>query len=651
MAIASLHRTLSRTILTLGIVSLVACGGGGGGKKKDPAPDTTPNAYSYTATSNAEPSAVITSAPVTITGIDAATPVSVTGGEYSINGGAFTSVAGTITSGQTITIRLTAPAANSTSTSAQLTVGGVAATFTVTTKADTTPDAFAFAAQTNAAFNTEYTSTITVAGIDTAVPISITGGTYSIEGGAFTAAAGTVSVNNTVVVKGTSTSASESTHNVVLTIGGVSATYAITTVADTTPPVAEFKFPTPYTMSEANTVKVRGTATDDNAITNVKVVVRSFKLDTPADTLSTTEINATPKAEGDYSSWTVDVPLTALAENEIKVVATDDRENETQLAEANKVVIRQADVANAFPDEVNEFSRLIEFSALDGDRNRILVSDERKIIAVDVHTGKRTVFSEHQSVCNNIISGLTIDTQNSRLYGVCEEEVLLEFNLLDGALVGEYAISLNLGRNYGLSLDRFNGRNRLVLVEHAFKSRIISFDLDSKEFAVISPHDESLPIIDPFGGIALDGDSYWVTSGGQNSDAARHKIIKVNAITGKRDVFADNSTGSGELFSALLDDGETAYLSAIVKDTQNNRFIVMESISSKLISVDIDTGARSLFKDVSYNSMDSPVISYDMDLDETNGRFLVLDQLRRSVVMVDLETREKIIVSKSKNDY
>ena len=115
MTIASLHRTLSRTLLTLGVISLVACGGGGGGgKKNEPAPDTVPNAYSYTATTNAEPSTVVTSTAVTISGITAATPVSITGGEYSIGSGAFTSAAGTVTSGQTITVRSTAPAANST---------------------------------------------------------------------------------------------------------------------------------------------------------------------------------------------------------------------------------------------------------------------------------------------------------------------------------------------------------------------------------------------------------------------------------------------------------------------------------------------------------------------------------------------------------
>jgi len=694
MTIATQRSTLYRTLLLLGVVSLVACGGGGGSgggggttpnnsskaesslssnvassvlssvassivatsSSSVPVVDTTPAVFNFAPSVDVALSTTITSPAITLSGFDVAVPISITNGEYSINGGAFTSAAGTISPAQTLAVKVTSSNANSTAVTTTLTVGGVSATYTVTTLADAIPEAFSFTPATNVVPNSDSLSNaITVSGIEVATAISITGGEYSINGGAFTSAAGTVANGQTVAVKAVAPATTETTQEVAVTIGGVSGIYSVTTVPDTTPPVAEFKFPTPYTMSEAMSVKVRGTATDENVISSVKVVVRSFDLATPDVTISSTEIAATPKAEGDYSSWTVDVPLTANAENEIKVVAMDDRDNETVIDDANKVVIRQADVKSAFPDEDNQFERL-EFSALDSDRNRILISNDRRIFAVDISTGKRTIFSDHQSVCNDFVRGLTLDTQGSRLYGVCNnypDRVLLEFSLLDGTLMGEYAISPNPMLNifYGLSLDRFNGRNRLVLVERGSGARIMSFGLDSKEFTVISPRDVDQPVIDSFGGIALDGDSYWVTSGGQHSDAARHKVIKVDAITGKREVFADNSTGSGELFSALLANDETAFLTGIVKDTQHNRFIIMESISSKLISVDIDTGVRSLFKDVSYNSTDNLVISYDMDLDETNGVLLVSDMRRRSLIMVDLETREKIILSKSENDY
>lgn len=97
---------------------------------------------------------------------------------------------------------------------------------------DTTPDAFTFTDVANANFSTEYTSNeITVAGIDAAAAISITGGTYSINGGAFTADPGTVEVDDTVRVKVTSSDESATAVNAALTIGGVSDTYSVTTYA------------------------------------------------------------------------------------------------------------------------------------------------------------------------------------------------------------------------------------------------------------------------------------------------------------------------------------------------------------------------------------------------------------------------------------
>lgn len=654
MTIASLHRTLSRTLLTLGVVSLVACGGGGGGKKKDPAPDTTPNAYSYTATTNAEPSTVITSAPVTITGINAATPVSITGGEYSINGGAFTSAAGTVTSGQTITIRLTAPAANSTSASAQITVGGVAATFTVTTKADTTPNAFAFTAQTNAALNTEYTSnTIMVTGIDAATPISIVGGTYSVNGGAFTAAAGTVSVNNTVAVKATSASDTEQTRNVVLTIGGVSATYAITTIADTTPPVAEFKFPTPYTMSEANTVKVRGTATDDHAITSVKVVVRSYNLEAPTVTLATQTIDVTPKAAGDYSSWTADIPLTALAENEVKVIATDEKQNETLPADANKVVIRQADVASAFPDEINQFGNIFQGLAIDtfGGRNRALIGDADSVISVDLDTGIRQPVIES----NNAIRSIVIDPTGTALFASSSNSIL-EFDLISGELSKKYTSDLVINPA-AMTIDKTAKHGpSLIMINSVYSDTSggssVGFKLLEKEFYLISPAtNEPYLMLGEGVGVDSDNNRYLVPVGGQ-FDLSLHGIVAVDRDTGEHSLFSSNTVGEGELFGEIY--GFDSALITTIVDQDSNRLLVPE-YPSKLFSIDLSTGNRKVFARIVYEN--SPPSSSSeagmgaLDIDRDDRILFVVESNRKALLEIDLESGEKVILSKSKNDF
>ena len=95
---------------------------------------------------------------------------------------------------------------------------------------DTTPDSFTFTDQTNVALNTKVTSnTITISGINTATIISATGGTYSINGGSYTSASGTVNNGDTITVQLTSSGSHSTTTSATLTIGGASGTFSATT--------------------------------------------------------------------------------------------------------------------------------------------------------------------------------------------------------------------------------------------------------------------------------------------------------------------------------------------------------------------------------------------------------------------------------------
>ncbi len=99
--------------------------------------DTTPDAFSFTDQVNVATSTSITSNTITVSGIDAAADISVSGGQYSVNGGAFTSAAGSVNNGQTVQIRLTSSASSSTTVSATVIIGGVDDDFSVTTAAPT----------------------------------------------------------------------------------------------------------------------------------------------------------------------------------------------------------------------------------------------------------------------------------------------------------------------------------------------------------------------------------------------------------------------------------------------------------------------------------------------------------------------------------
>lgn len=97
---------------------------------------------------------------------------------------------------------------------------------------DTTPDQFTFIDQTDVALTTLIESNvITVTGINAPAAISIEGGEFSIDGGDYTSAQGTVNNNQTVRVRQVSSSSYATTTNTTVTIGGVSDTFSVTTVA------------------------------------------------------------------------------------------------------------------------------------------------------------------------------------------------------------------------------------------------------------------------------------------------------------------------------------------------------------------------------------------------------------------------------------
>lgn len=99
--------------------------------------DTTPDAFSFVDQTGVAQSTLITSAAVTITGINSAATVTVSGGEWDKNdAGSWSASSGTVVNNDTVKVRRTSSASYSTGADVTLTVGGVSDTFTCTTLAD-----------------------------------------------------------------------------------------------------------------------------------------------------------------------------------------------------------------------------------------------------------------------------------------------------------------------------------------------------------------------------------------------------------------------------------------------------------------------------------------------------------------------------------
>ena len=269
--------------------ALTACGG-----SSDSSPDRTPNSFSFATQSNAELGAQATSPAVTITSISNNTPISITGGEYSIDGGAFTSAAGTINNNQTVRVRTTAGDAFGDVSTVSLTIGETTASFNATTlDQDITPDALTFAAISDAALGTQVASAAqTIAGINDAAPISIAGGEYSIDGGDFTAEAGTIEAGSSVVVQLLTSTDFNTASTATLTVGELASAFSATTaLQDTTPDAISF---TPATDAEfgATVSSATQTISGINSPAPISIAGGQYKINDNAFTSAAGTVNA-----------------------------------------------------------------------------------------------------------------------------------------------------------------------------------------------------------------------------------------------------------------------------------------------------------------------------------------------------------------------
>ncbi len=142
-----------------------------------PTPDSTPDSFTIDDVSNANPLEAYFSNPFSVTGINMPVEISISGGEYSIDWGSYTSQTWTVSQGSAIRVKLTSSWESLGSVSANITIGWVSESYVVTTKSiDDTIDDFNFTPITDAQRNSLYISeTKQISWINVPLTISITG--------------------------------------------------------------------------------------------------------------------------------------------------------------------------------------------------------------------------------------------------------------------------------------------------------------------------------------------------------------------------------------------------------------------------------------------------------------------------------------------
>lgn len=147
---------------------------------------------------------------------------------------------------------------------------------TFSSEADFVPNLFSLMSQVNVPRNSLRTSeTITVGGLTTAVGVGVTGtagSEYSVNGGPFTAAPGSIANGNTVAVRHTSSNFGQTTVTTTLRIGTISRDFTSTTVPNVAPNFSPSPPITRQQGSLVNTAVQVGTVSDDESAAGTLIV-------------------------------------------------------------------------------------------------------------------------------------------------------------------------------------------------------------------------------------------------------------------------------------------------------------------------------------------------------------------------------------------
>ncbi len=616
-----------------------------------PEPDTTPEIFSFAAATEVERGAAVLSDVTTITGINTETSVMVENGEYRIGVADFTSEEGTIVSGEQITVRTTASSEFATSVGTVLTVGGVSATFTVTTEArDVSPDQFSFADQEGVNLDTATESDpVTIQGINDSTPVSIEGGDYSINGGEFTNADGVVEPGQSIVVRGTSASTVSSGVDVILTVGEeatglITDTFTITTFADTAAPVGTIAFPPPVSMTANEGVFVRGTASDDySGVDSITILVNGVD--------SGVEV----ESNDDFATWEASgqVPL-AEGDNTISISALDSSGNQD---EVTSVTVRRTRFDDAFPNEDVTYDNItgMALDLRDGQKKALSVSyiedgSPSAITVTDLDTGLRNkiVVSGLDEVDD--IYTITLDTETGIAYSqsvttdLTKQEVI-SFDLDTGAVLNRLTIPVAIEGYMGSVVIDHSGNEPRLLWANPARNLVYMSDMELSELNIFS---DAAATPDPVPNSENQLDEPWGLAYYRQeerlfvADTDLARVIELDALTGARTPFSVEGEANN---------GDTGYISnplpSVVLDTAEGRkrLLLASRDSFIVVAVDLNSGERTIL------SSHDPVMILDAKLamatDPSLGYLLVACGAVEAIFAVDLISGDRVIISKS----
>ena len=437
---------------------------------------------------------------------------------------------------------------------------------------DTTPDTFSFVNQVSIPFfDIVESNSVSVSGLDDAATIAIVGGEYAIDDGPFTVVSGVINSGQRVKLRITAADRFNTSRTATLTIGDISADFSVTTLLDTSAPLASIIFPLPTFSTTSQNITMRGTAIDPENSTITSVLVGG--------------VAAT--SDDGFATWQASVPV-PLGRTIINVTTQDIEGNIDTNAASVSASSGTAPDAFVTPKGIK----------FDYEHNRAFVIDAGldMLIAIDLTTRERVVVSSSNvGKGPNFITptGLDFDILNNRIF-VTDKEVdaLFAVDLVTGDrtivtsnsfeaddfLVAPMDVVFDVDNDRALLLDDTFGTGNIYAVDLSTGSRD-KIDLSGVAFGDATS-------------IALDitNDQLLVTLSEQ------HALGSINLTTGERTFLSKSRTSS---FGTSVGGGEHDFDApmSVDIDIENNRALVVDPNIDELgvlFGVDLTTGFRKV---------------------------------------------------------
>lgn len=494
---------------------------------------------------------------------------------------------------------------------------------------DTRPDSFTLTAPTGVdltqvGFNTPIISApVTVTGIDTAAPVSVTGGEFSINGGTFASTASTVRSGQTITVRVQSPIKAGQSATATLNVGGETAMFTVTTGPDTTPPEVAILFPPPASMTEGETLFVRGTVKDANGT-----------LEEGAVTVNGVEAELDLNAAGDEGTWSVTVDL-AEGENTLTVTAIDVAENENDDESVSSR--RVASIAGeSFPDNQHPFGASInaDIGWVNGKPVAYVADDTAlKVFKVDLTTGVRTVLAENEGVAEELVFeepwGIHLGVNGKLYVSDVTKGAVFEVNLETGMRTP--VVASNDGSFWGRPTGMF------LMVEQGQENLYVA-DVSGKVFFIDLLTKEAELLVDSRTGLQPGGEQF-------------ESVFGLEYLSGEGSVVA---AATGGMFQIDVGVGQHPFfesgvdpISSVAASHLGNKIYYVNNSEYRVYILDVETKEGIAIAGGGINGAENQPVDLWGIAGSANLEYLLVVDRQNGLVAMDHVSKKRVVISKS----